>query len=281
MTRGVRGARRPWVLPALLALAGCESLGFGAEASPGAAGPAVVTEAAAPRPGIVDLSQPLDPGIPYFPGGVPFTVETIADIESGYYSRRFSMGEHTGTHVDAPGHFVAGQGLLDTLHARDLIAPLVVIDVREQCRRDPDFALDLDTVGAWERRHGPVPDGAVVALHTGWAARWGDPERYRNADAAGVLHFPGYSAAVSEFLARNRRVRALGIDTLSTDVGATRTFAQHKTFLKYGTYQIENLRNLEHVPPTGATIVVGVLPIGAGSGAPARVFAIVPADATP
>lgn len=270
------GAQSLVVAVGLIALAGCAGL---ADTSGGEGGLALMAESPAGPPAfvVVDLSQPLEPGIPVFPGGTPFTATTTATMDQGYYSREFAMGEHTGTHVDAPGHFVAGQGLLDSLAPGDLVAPLVVIDVHRQCAADPDFVLDQETLAAWEREHGPVPAGAVVALATGWERRWRDPDRYRNTGTDGVMHFPGYSPEVAEFLAAKRGVRALGIDTLSTDPGASTTFAQHKTFLAHGTYQIENLRNLDQVPATGATVIVGVLPIVDGSGGPARVLAIVPA----
>lgn len=274
--RGTRTARRYAGVGLVVMLGACESMTGGGDT---ANAPVVdtVVEAAAPVPRVVDLTQPLEPGIPYFPGGAPFTVTELARIEDGYYSRAFTMGEHTGTHVDAPGHFVAGRPLLDALDAHDLIAPLVVIDVRERVAANPDYALDRETLDAWEREHGPVPDGAVVALLTGWDARWTDPERYRNADEGGTLHFPGFGVEASTFLVETRGVRAVAVDTLSTDPGIGTSFAQHKSFLAHGAYQIENLRNLDALPPTGATIVVGVLPIRAGSGAPARVIAIIPA----
>ena len=265
-----------WCAALLLCLPACESVGGG-----GSAGASGDTPRAAPpgppHPIVVDLTQPLAPDIPVFPGGRPFTVETLAEIESGYYSRAFAMGEHTGTHVDAPGHFVAGQGLLDTIEVRDLVAPLVVIDVRTSCATYPDYTLDMAVLQGWETRHGRVPTGAVVVLYTGWESRWSNPAAYANADTNGVLHFPGFGVDVAEFLATKRGVRGLGIDTLSTDPGRSQDFAQHKAFLAHGLYQIENLRNLDLVPPTGATIIVGVLPIRNGSGAPARVLAIIPA----
>ena len=275
--RRARAARIALSAVVIWGAVSCAGLDGGGGETGGEKEQVIQSAAADPAFLIIDLTEPLSPDAPYFPGAVPFTVDTLSElVADGYYSRKFTMGEHTGTHVDAPGHFVPGAGLMDTLQPRDLIAPLVVIDVHAQCAANPDFVLDMTALDAWELTHGPVPDGAVVALATGWDQRGHDLQRYRNTDADGIMHFPGFSAEAATFLAVQRSVRALGIDTLSTDPGRSQDFAQHKAFLAHGTYQIENLRNLDKLPPTGATIVVGVLPIRDGSGAPARVFAIVP-----
>src|SRR5262249_15132261 len=139
----------------------------------------------------------------------------------------------------------------------------------------PDYAMSVDDVRAWEGRNGQLPRGAIVLVRTGWGARWSSVDRYRNADANGVMHFPGVSVAAARFLL-DRGVRGIGIDTLSVDPGPNEKFDEHRTFLPAGGFHIENLANLEALPEAGATVIVAPLPLAAGSGAPARVLAIVP-----
>jgi kynurenine formamidase len=228
---------------------------------------------------VVDLTHPLEPGIPFFPGGEDFARRATALLaRDGYDASSFATGEHTGTHVDAPSHFAAGQPSVDLLPADWLIGSVARIDVREAAARDPDYQLAAADLRAWEERHGALAEGCFVFVWTGWGERWGDPALYRNADAAGVMHFPGVSLEASRYLAE-RGVRCIGIDTLSTDPGPSQDFAQHKHFLGAGGYHVENLANLERLPPCGAVAIVAPLPIAGGSGAPARVLAFVPYEA--
>jgi kynurenine formamidase len=225
---------------------------------------------------VVDLTHVLDPKMPVWPGGTAFSPETLETIErEGYFLRKFTTGEHTGTHVDAPAHFAAGTATIDALPVADLVAAAAVIDVAARVARDPDYAVSVDDVRAWEAKHGALGRGWVVLVRTGWGARWGDPDRYRNADAKGVMHFPGVSVAAARYLL-DRGVRGLGIDTLSVDPGPSETFDEHRTFLPAGGFHIENLANLDALPDTGATVIVAPLPLAGGSGAPARVLALLP-----
>ncbi len=238
--------------------------------------------AAHPRPGfdpiqIIDLTHVLDPHIPVFPGGTPLSLHRTADPdEDGYYMNALTLGEHTGTHVDAPVHFSAGAQAVHEISANDLVGPGIVIDIRAQCTVDPDYELTYLDIKHWESQHGRIPNGAVLLIHTGWASRWDHPTRYLNADEQGVLHFPGVSAEAAEYLAKYRDPAGVGIDTLSIDHGRSKTFGAHKALSRDGIYLIENLANLDRVPPTGATIVVAPVPIRTGSGAPCRVFALLP-----
>jgi kynurenine formamidase len=225
---------------------------------------------------VVDLTHVLDPKMPVWPGGTAFSAETLETIEhEGYFLRKFTTGEHTGTHVDAPAHFAAGTATIDALPVSDLVAPAAVIDVAASASGNPDYAVSVDDVRAWEARHGALGRGWVVLVRTGWGARWPDPDRYRNADAKGVMHFPGVSVAAARYLL-DRGVRGLGIDTLSVDPGPSETFDEHRTFLPAGGFHIENLANLDALPETGATVIVAPLPLAGGSGAPARVLALLP-----
>lgn len=227
----------------------------------------------------IDLTHVLADGIPMYggPGETPRFDPRASYAQEGYFARCLVAPEHAGTHVDAPLHFVPGGRAVADLPPASLVLPLVVIDVRTAAAAaGPDYAVTWADVERHERRFGPVPAGSLVAMWTGWDERWCDPERYRNADATGVPHFPGVSLSAARFLIDERRVAALGIDTLSTDPGNTTDFAEHRYFLGKGGYHVENLARLGQVPPVGATVVVGVLPLAGGSGAPARVLARLP-----
>ena len=224
---------------------------------------------------IVDLTHPLASDIPFFPGGVAFQSEVLATLEpDGYFAQKFTTGEHTGTHVDAPNHFTGEAASVDTLPVESLVGSAAVIDITQAVSADPAHALTVDEVKAWEARHGDLGAGDIVLVRTGWGARWNSAERYRNATDA-TMSFPGIGVDASTYMG-DKGVRGLGIDTLSTDVGSSADFAQHRQFLALGGYCIENLANLEQLPESGATVIVAPLPIVGGSGAPARVLAVVP-----
>jgi kynurenine formamidase len=225
---------------------------------------------------IIDLTQKLNTGTPTFGGERDsMRYEKLADVDrDGYTLGAFRVPEHFGTHVDSPGHFLKGRETIDRIEARRFIAPVVVIDVRAQVKANPDYQLTTADIEAFERG-GRVPKGAAVLLLTGWDKRYADADKYRNADKAGVLHFPGYSReAITHLLTRD--IVALGIDTLSIDYGPSKDFAGHKLSHGGGLYHIENMTNLDKLPARGAAIFVGALPIEGGSGSPARVLAIAP-----
>jgi len=227
----------------------------------------------------VDLTYSLSSKIPYWPGEQykPFEFKTIATYEqNGVFSGLFTMPEHMGTHLDAPNHFVAGRIPVDQIATEQLIAPAVVIDVREQVAKDPDYRVTRDDIRQWERKHGRIPRRSLVFAYTGWEARWDKGEAYLNRDEKGIMHFPGFSAEAAEFLVKQRDVRGLGIDTLSVDVGPSKDYPVHHIILGAGKYALENLARLGQLPPRGAIVIVGVIPIAGGSGGPARVLALLP-----
>lgn len=228
---------------------------------------------------IIDLSYALQAGDPHWPGGkyFPLRLDTLASIErDGVFSLAYHIPEHYGTHVDAPNHFVAGQISVADIPVQNLFAPMVVIDIAEAASKNADYQLEADEIERWENIYGPIPDGAVVFLHTGWGARWVNPEAYRNADAAGVMHFPAFGVSGARFLVEQRRIKAVGIDNLSIDAGISKDFPVHKIVNGAGAYALENVANLEKVPTRGAYVVVAPIKIQRGSGGQARVFAIVP-----
>lgn len=225
---------------------------------------------------VVDLTLRLDERTPYFPGGEPFALTPAADLaRDGYYANRIAMGEHTGTHLDAPCHFAQGRWAVHDLPLSHVVAPCCVVDVTKRAAIDPDYALCVRDLELWEAAHGRIPEGAVVVMRSGWGARAGNLEQYRNADARGTLHFPGFSREAAEWLVRERVIVGVGVDTLSGDPGPSKDFGAHLALNGGDKYILENLANLEKLPEAGAVLVVAPMPIRGGSGSPVRVYAFV------
>ena len=226
---------------------------------------------------VVDLSYSVSEKFPEWPGDKrTFEAKINASVETnGYFTRSFWMLEHFGTHMDAPAHFPPGRATVDEIPAARLFGPAVVIDVQAEGGRNPDYRLGADGVAEWEKRHGRIPEGAIILLRTGWAARVGDGGRYRNQDASGTMHFPGYSVEAVRVLIE-RKVSGLGIDTMSVDYGASKEFEVHKLSHGAGLYHLENLADLGTLPEAGAFLVVAPIKLEGGSGGACRVFAILP-----
>jgi kynurenine formamidase len=185
-----------------------------------------------------------------------------------------TFDEHTGTHVDAPVHFVAGAVSADRLPADRLIAPLAVITIAGRAAKDPDTLVSAEDVLQWEKRYGRIPAGAFVAMHSGWDAHVDDANRFFNRDAKGTMHAPGFSEAAARFLVAERDISGVGVDTLSLDAASAQKFVAHLAILGAGKYGIEMLTNLSRVPASGATIVVGAPKHEGATGGPARVLAL-------
>ena len=226
---------------------------------------------------VIDLSYAISDKLVPWPGDEKFFEAKVnATIEkNGYFTRSFWMLEHYGTHLDAPAHFPPGKATVDQIPARRLMGPAVVLDVRAEASRDTDFQLPAASVEEWEKRHGRIPEGAIVLLRTGWASRWPDAQRYRNQDAQGKMHFPGFSAGAAKLLIE-RKVSGLGCDTLSIDYGASGDFAVHHLALGAGLYHLENLADMSALPESGAFLIAAPIKLEGGSGGPVRVFAILP-----
>ncbi len=191
----------------------------------------------------------------------------------GYYQQRWDIYEHTGTHVDAPAHFNPDGRYVSELTPQELLVPAVVVNIARRAAADPDTVVTVADLRDHERRHGRIGDAAAVLMYSGWGSKVSDPHAYRGTGSDGTYHFPGFGADACEWLIRRRRVRALGVDTLSIDPGNSTTFETHKVLNGAERYGIENLANLHRLPPRGARISVGVLPFKQGSGGPARVLA--------
>jgi kynurenine formamidase len=223
----------------------------------------------------VDLTHTLGPGSPVFAGFPSFSVAPgLTHEQHGVCINSVTMWEHSGTHIDAPFH-CSPQGLfVDQLGPEQLIVPAAVLDIRERAARDPDTLVTPDDLLDWERRYGRLPAGAAVLMLSGWEARIGATETFRNTDDSGVMHFPGFAKETAEFLLAEREVSGLGVDTLSLDHGPSTTFAAHYTFLPTNRWGLECLANLAHIPPSGATLIIGAPKFENGSGGHARIFAV-------
>jgi kynurenine formamidase len=233
---------------------------------------------------IVDLTHPLDEKTIFWPTSPStFRLERLAfgRTPAGFFyaANAFCMPEHGGTHLDAPIHFAEGRWTADQIPLERLIGAAVAIDIAQEAARDPDYRLTREDVVDWERRYGQIPEGALVLLRTGWSRRWPDRKSYMGDDTEGDasnLHFPSYGADAARLLVLERRVAALGVDTASIDHGPSADFLVHQIANEANVSGLENLTNLEEVPPTGALLIALPIKIGGGSGGPARVIALVP-----
>ena len=225
---------------------------------------------------VYDLTHTFSPQIPVFPAFKPVQIRqrfTIA--KDGFFANEITFDEHTGTHLDAPIHFVADRPSADRLAPDRFFAPLAVVSIEARAAKDPDAVVTVDDVLAWERRHGRLPSGAFVAMHSGWDALIGDANRFLNKDAQGTMHAPGFSEEAARFLAQERDIVGAGVDTLSLDVASAQKFVAHLALLGAGKYAVELMANLATVPPAGATLIVGGPKHQGASGGPVRVFAVV------
>jgi len=226
---------------------------------------------------VVDLSYAISDKLVPWPGDEQFFEAKVnaSVAKNGYFTRSFWMLEHYGTHLDAPAHFPPGKTTVDQIPVKQLFGPAAVMNVSAESAKDADYQLSASRIEEWEKQHGRIPAGAIVLLRTGWASRWPDAQKYRNQDAQGTMHFPGFSAEAAKLLI-GRRVSGLGCDTLSVDYGASNDYSVHHLSLGAGLYHLENLADLRELPETGAFLVVAPIKLEGGSGGPVRVFAILP-----
>ena len=297
-----------WIRPSFPGLATLASLcagtlalahaAYGAEASADATAPAAHTarhgHGPTGRPGsdllavyatlatrrFVDLTHSFGPDTPHWKGFSDMKVRTLYTIaKDGFHVDEFCHVGQWGTHVDPPAHFHEGKKTVDQIDPKDMLMPLVVLDVHEKATRNPDYLLTLEDVQGWEARHGRIPEHAFVAMRTDWSKRWPNDAAMQNRDAAGVAHYPGWSMPVLKLLYEQRHIAASGHETTDTDGGINATkddYSMESYVLGTNHYQIEMLADLDQVPEYGALVIVSFPKPAQGSGFPARVIAIVP-----
>lgn len=229
---------------------------------------------------VVDLTAVLSPSTVMWPGEAPPSAHVVDELlRDGSYGRQVTLGEHSGTHFDAPAHFAEHGAAVAQVPAERLVVPLRVVDIADRVGDDASAALTVAEVLENEESHGPVPAGCAVFLRTGWDLRRDDRDAY--AGPPGELAFPGFGVAAARLLVEQRRVVGLGVDTLGVDPGCASDFPVHRDVsLPAGVWHVENLVALDAVPAAGAWVVVGVPRIADASGFPARVLALVPAGAS-
>jgi kynurenine formamidase len=237
----------------------------------------------------IDLTQPLSEATPILqlpppfantPGWKTHEISRYDERGPAWYWNWFEGGEHVGTHVDAPKHWITGRDSEDvaSISVEKLLGPAAVIDRSAEVAADPDYLLRLEDVRAFEAEHGPLPAGGWLLYRTGWDARAHDAEAFRNADESGP-HSPGVAPECARWLAEQSPIVGLGVETVGTDAGAAHSFQPafpcHHFLLGAGKYGLTQLANLAQLPPVGAMLVVLPLKLVAGSGSPCRAVALV------
>ena len=240
---------------------------------------------------VVDLTQLLNEATPtvelpqgwtQIPGFTRRELSNYDDRGPVSYKNAFDVGEHVGTHFDAPVHWITGRGGDDvaTIAPERLVGPAVVIDKTSEVERDSDYALTLDDIREFENEHGALPAGGWLLFRTGWSSRSGDGEAYLNKDESGA-HWPGPTAECARWLAEESDLIGFGTECIGTDAGAAHTFDPpfpvHNLLLGAGKYGLASLTNLDQLPAAGSLLVTAPLKIEAGSGSPMRALAFVPA----
>mmetsp|Transcript_48145 Transcript_48145/g.115490 ORF Transcript_48145/g.115490 Transcript_48145/m.115490 type:complete len:331 (-) Transcript_48145:280-1272(-) len=235
----------------------------------------------------VDLTHAFSPGIPSWPGFPTEKRRTLYSIDAsgggelgtGFWAEEFCHVGQWGTHVDPPAHFVKGMRTVDEIRPKEMMMPLVVIDVHDKVAADPDYVLSMDDVKEWEGRHGKVPEGSFVIMRTDWSKRWPDADSMTNKDSNGIPHYPGWTQETLTYLYEECKIMASGHETTDTDPGfatAKDDYTLETYILGTDHYQIELLNNVDKLPEWGALIVASFPKPRHGSGFPARVFAILP-----
>lgn len=231
---------------------------------------------------MVDMSYPFDKKTVYWPTEKGFNLQTVFyGMSPGNYfysAFKFCAPEHGGTHLDAPRHF-AKEGLtVDQIPPKQLMGNALVIRVDKQAQKNKDYAVTVADIKQFEKTYRPLSEQDIVLFYTGWGKFWPNKKQYLGSDTFGDvknLHFPGVSKEAAEYLV-SRKIKGIGLDTASMDPGVSQDFWTHRVLLGANLYGIENLTNLDKLPPVGAILVVAPMKIEGGSGAPARVFAILP-----
>ncbi|GJD22162.1 hypothetical protein RIVM261_071180 [Rivularia sp. IAM M-261] len=226
---------------------------------------------------VIHLSHIINNNIPQWQGDPSVKFTPVAQIEThGYFLRELTIGEHSATHMNAPVSFYKDGASIDQYPAESLLASAVVIDISIQATINPDYTLSISDILDWEQQYGKILNECVVLLNTGWSKKWHDASAFMCEDANGNMHFPGFGAEATKFLLRERHITGVGIDTHGVDGGLDTTFTINRIVLEKPRIVLENLTNLDKLPPHGFKIVVAPLLLQQGSGSPVGVLAILP-----
>ncbi len=220
----------------------------------------------------VDLTHTITTSIPAWQGTDSFSTNIIRDYHQGHRTQQFNIGSNTGTHMDSPAHFNQSATMIDDIPLDKLIVPAYVINVSSKATED--YRISADDIKEFEKQHGTIPEGCLFIGNTGWYKNWIEPKKYRNLDPHNVMHFPGFSLESAELLLE-RNVVGIAIDTLSPD-GSDTTFPVHQLLLNADKYIIENIDNVDQLPPTGSYVIALPLKIHDAVEAPMRIIGLVP-----
>lgn len=233
----------------------------------------------------IDLTWDFEESTVYWPTNVTFKHDTVfyGINNKGYFysSFRYSAEEHGGTHFDAPLHFAQGGRSIEQITTKELTGPAIVVDVSGLAIRNRDYLVTTDDFVQWEKKHGWIPEQSIVLLHTGFGQYWNDHEKYTGtlktgAEGVAELHFPGLEPEAANWLAKERKIKAVGIDTPSIDFGQSKDFLAHRNLCGNNLTAYENIAHLEQLPATGSYLVAAPMKIKGGSGSPLRLLAWVP-----
>jgi kynurenine formamidase len=226
---------------------------------------------------IVDLTHTLTSDFPFIPVKkltYPFELIPMATLKgNGVEANSWKIHEHLGTHTDAPNHFIQGQKSLDQLDLRDLIVPVVVIDIEEKASKNSDAELTVDDIKKFEKEFGRIPEHSCVMMYSGWEKHVRD-SLFVGLDSNQVKHYPGFSNDAIKFLVADRNIAGIGVDVLSFDPGIDENYTGHKTLFEAGKWGIECVANLSEIPKTGATVIVAAPKVGKATGGFSRIIAV-------
>lgn len=258
------------VIPYLLA--GATALAAGCAPAPPA-----TTDRVLPINHLVDLIHTLTAKFPFIPVRkltYPFKLLPMATLEkNGVAANSWQIHEHLGTHIDAPNHFIAGAKSLDQIALEELIVPVVVVDISVKAARNRDATLAVEDLRRYEAQYGKIPAHCCVMMYSGWEEHLSD-SLFVGLDRQQVKHYPGFSPAAIQFLLAERNIAGIGVDVLSFDPGTDENYTGHKTLFAAGKWGVECVANLNKIPKTGATLIVGAPKIGGATGGFARLIAV-------
>lgn len=233
---------------------------------------------------IIDLSHPFDEKTIYWPTAETFQSEVDFEGETpkGYFyaAKRFCSAEHGGTHLDAPFHFYKKGETVEKITLKNLMGQAIVIDISKKALKNPDYLISVEDIQNWENQNGVIKKDQIILLKTGYGKFWPDRKKYLGTDERGQeavkkLHFPSISPEASDWLIKNRKIKAIGIDTASIDYGQSKLFESHRILAKAGVAIFENVMNLDQLPIQDFNIIALPMKISGGTGAPVRIIALV------